>query len=219
MNYWLVFWRTRREWVENQRLLDRLNMGIRLIEGKIIDKIICSWWAYHSKEIETEKSESWHMKDYLIQQWVPESNIIIEDRAKETIWNLIFSIETVWISNISELFLISSDDHITRIVQYCQFLWDLPFKYTAVWVHTFEENSQKLGINRTIVEERASSYCKTVFNGCNSIDSFKDRLFLYYFAYNPDSPLTKELVQAYHRWDIELSEIKKALDIYQSSQH
>lgn len=211
-NYWLIFGRTRREGIENTELIDRLWCWIKLYKSWIINKIICSWWISHKIENQEQISEARKMSHYLISMWVDTGDIIIEDESKETIWNLLFSIEKVGAEHIEELYLISNDHHIWRIVQYCWFIGDIDFGSTTVWVRSKVKNEHKMGASRDLVESRAHEYANKVFAWCNSLESFKVRLLSHYFSYNPNSLLTKEIVQAYHRWDIEIEVVEKTLE-------
>lgn len=209
-NYWLIFGRQRREGIENTELEDRLRLSIQLLNKGLIDKVVLSWWISHYFEWVNKISDAENMKSFLLLYWVTEDKIILETKSKETIWNILFSLELL--DDIENLYLITNDHELPRIALYCSYLGAIDFRYNLIWVHSSIKITTPTWIDRDLLVQRSLLYTKTVFDGCYDISSFKVRLLSHYFAYNPNSPLTKEIVQAYHKGEIEIEEIEKILE-------
>lgn len=102
---------------ENEQHRPRSNQLLSLIEHQHNYKVIVS--GFSSFSIDPESSESSRLSDYLISHGIDESDIILEDRSMDTLWNLVFShiivedlLQTY--SHIDSITLITDTFHLHR---------------------------------------------------------------------------------------------------------
>lgn len=96
------------DWTPSDRLQSRLDAGHHLYKSDIIEKIIVSWWIW----IEWY-DEAVVMKDYLVNKWITQADIIIDSnwyttqKTSENAWNLLWDKDNISFIWISQFFHIS----------------------------------------------------------------------------------------------------------------
>ncbi len=107
------------------RLLSRLNRTIQLYSTNYFEKVIVSGGL--GKE---GFNEALVMKDYLVSQGIPESNLLVDNNGMNTFMTVENSLQIMEKNNLSSVMVISNYFHIPRIKLACS-KFDLGSVYSA----------------------------------------------------------------------------------------
>jgi len=101
-------------------LKSRIEKAIELYQKQQIQYIIVSGGAIHN-----QYSEAYTMKDYAIKQGIPQDYILIENKAKSTYHNMLYSKDIMEDYHLKNCYVITNSWHIIKAKYYAkQFLND-----------------------------------------------------------------------------------------------
>ena len=128
----------------------RLDLGIKLLKGKFVEKLILSGGVRERKGYEKLIGNYFSfaeiMKKYVIEKGVQDSQIILEDLSEDTVGQLIFLKEGILKPmKINQGIIITSDYHLIRIRKEVKKIFekDYSFSYKLVKSNIFSKISEK----------------------------------------------------------------------------
>ncbi len=128
---WIVFWASIIDnKVPSNILKDRLNSAYDWYSNSIIDKIIVSWDSQNSNYNESDV-----MRQYLVEKWVSENDIIVDYYWLDT-YDTIYRAKNIFWE--TQLVLFTQDFHLKRAMYISNRLW-----IKTYWVETSIQNYKK----------------------------------------------------------------------------
>jgi len=119
-------------------LQERLNVGIRLYKEGYSKYIIVSGGKGPGEDI----TEAEAMKKYLLDNGIDESNIIMEDKSKNTMENLTFSKKVMEEKGFKTAVVVSNKYHLKRVSLMCNRL-EMNTSYSGVFVSQYKSFEYK----------------------------------------------------------------------------
>ena len=91
----------------------RVNGGIELYKKGIVKKLLVSGGIGFTAK--NKNIEAYEMKEYLINKGIPEEDIIVEDKSRNTKENMINSLKLI--DSYDKVIIITSDFHLNRAIK------------------------------------------------------------------------------------------------------